>query len=92
MPICDKRRGDGVGSAACAAVLHRRRAAGADLSEEYLSMARGRVALAQHGHLPRRPLGKQVYIPGPNDKIAKPSAELNPQNGDSLPLFSGGPA
>jgi adenine-specific DNA-methyltransferase len=72
----------GVGSAACAAVLHRRRAAGADLSTEYLNIARQRIELAMQGRLPRRPLGKQVYVPGPNDKIAKRPKELGqPANG-----------
>lgn len=61
----------GVGSSACAAVLHGRRAAGADLSEEYISIAKSRIKRAAQGVLERRPLGKEVYIPGPNDKIAK---------------------
>ncbi len=73
----------GVGSAACAAVLHNRRAAGADLSSHYLRIARERVQLVLQGCLPRRPLGKQVYIPGPNDKIAKRPRELGPMNGDA---------
>ncbi len=83
----------GVGSAACAAVLHGRRAAGADLSTEYLDIARQRIELAIEGRLPRRPLGKQVYVPGPNDKIAKRPRELgHPANGhdpapESLALF-----
>lgn len=83
----------GVGSAACAAVLHKRRAAGADLSREYLTIASQRIELASKGALPRRPLGKQVYVPGPNDKIAKRPRELGEsQNGDhpfeSMRLFA----
>src|SRR3989441_3835400 len=39
----------GVGSTACASVIHRRRAAGADLVEEYLKIARDRVMLAWDG-------------------------------------------
>ncbi len=66
----------GVGSAACAAVIHKRRAAGADLSLEYLAIAEKRVQLALQGKLPRRPLGKQIYVPGPNDKIAKRPIEF----------------
>jgi adenine-specific DNA-methyltransferase len=73
----------GVGSAACAAVIHERRAAGADLSDEYLDIARDRIRLAHQGALLRRPLGKEVYTPGPNDKIAKRPAELGePKNGN----------
>lgn len=70
----------GVGSAACAAVIQGRRVAGADLSEKYLGIARGRIQLASKALLPRRPLGKEVYVPGPNDKIAKRPAEFG-QNG-----------
>lgn len=73
----------GVGSAACAAVLHARRAAGSDTSAEYIGIARERVKLAFAGKLRHRPLGRPVYQPGPNDRIArrpanwieKPSAE-----------------
>ena len=61
----------GVGSAACAAVLHNRRAAGSDLSHHYLSIARQRIELAMSGALKRRPLGREIYVPGPNDKIAR---------------------
>jgi len=84
----------GVGSAACAAVLHKRRAAGADLNKEYLGLAEQRIELAIEGKLPRRPLGKLVYVPGPNDKIAKRPKELGqPANGhaqrvESLALFA----
>ncbi len=66
----------GVGSAACAAILHQRRIAGADLSEEYLNIAKVRAALAQSGTVARRPLGRGVYVPSPNDRIAKRPAEL----------------
>ena len=38
----------GVGSAACAAVMHGRRAAGADLSDEYISIAK-ELSLQDHG-------------------------------------------
>ncbi len=71
----------GVGSAACAALVHKRRAAGSDLSAEYLKIAADRIEMVAKGVLPRRPLGKEVYVPGPNDKIAQRPAELG--------LFSG---
>lgn len=70
----------GVGSAACAAVLHKRRAAGADLSREYLAIAKQRIELAMQGRLPRRPLGKLVYVPSPADIITKRPAELGEAN------------
>jgi adenine-specific DNA-methyltransferase len=66
----------GVGSAACAALLHKRHAAGSDLSAEYLKIARERSEMAVKGVLPRRPLGKAVYVPGPNDKIAQHPVQL----------------
>lgn len=72
----------GVGSAACAAVLHGRRAAGADLSRDYLQIAKQRLALAFAGKLPRRPLGRPVYVPGPNDKIAKRPVQHGAPLGD----------
>jgi len=76
----------GVGSTACAAVIHDRRAAGSDLSGDYLKIARQRIELALNGALPRRELGKPVYVPGPNDKIAKRPAELGPpSNGHAIP-------
>lgn len=61
----------GVGSAACAAVIHGRRAAGSDTSAEYIAVARERVKMALAGKLRRRPLGRPVYQPGPNDRIAR---------------------
>jgi hypothetical protein len=61
--------------------------AGADLSLEYLDVARQRIHLASQGALPRRPLGKEIYEPGPNDTIAKRPAELGkPKNGHHIPV------
>lgn len=79
----------GVGSTACAAVLNGRRAAGADIDKQYLKEAKDRINLAFEGELPRRPLGKKVYVPGPNDKIAKRPAHFGPANGEapSFELF-----
>lgn len=66
----------GVGSAACAAVLHGRRAAGAETMIEYLRIAASRVKLASEGKLPRRPLDRPVYVPKPTDRIAQMPQEL----------------
>lgn len=66
----------GVGSAACAAVLHGRRAAGADTSSEYLKIATERLRRALDNQLPRRPLDRPVYVPHPNDRIAQMPLEL----------------
>ena len=61
----------GVGSTACAAVLHGRRAAGADTSREYLDVARKRLELALLGKLRVRPLGRPVYQPDPRTAVAR---------------------
>ncbi len=53
----------GVGSTAIAAILHGRRAAGADIVEEYIKIAGERVRLLFRGKLKLRPLGKPVYAP-----------------------------
>lgn len=67
----------GVGSAACAAVLHGRRAAGADIMQEYLDTARNRIEAALERRLPKRPLHRAVYQPDPKTKIARRPAELD---------------
>ena len=61
----------GVASALCAAIKHGRRAAGAELVQEYVDVARERVIAAHNGTLKTRPMGKPVYVPGPNCKVAK---------------------
>jgi adenine-specific DNA-methyltransferase len=71
----------GAGSTACAAVLHGRRAAGSDTSGDYLKIARQRVELALNGALRRRALGKEIYVPRPNDKIARRPPELGTGQG-----------
>ncbi len=59
----------GVGSTAVAALLHERRAAGAEIVPEYAETARERVRLASLGLLRTRPMGKPVYQPPPNSKL-----------------------
>lgn len=78
----------GVGSAACAAVLHGRRAAGADIVAEYLQVARDRVKLALEGRLRRRPLGRPIYQPGPNDRIAQRPGHVSRLNAAQPALFA----
>jgi adenine-specific DNA-methyltransferase len=53
----------GVGSTAIAAVLHGRRAIGADIVEEYIKIAHDRIYLLTRGKLKFRPLGKPIYVP-----------------------------
>lgn len=53
----------GVGTTVAAAVLHSRRGAGAELVNDYIDIARDRVAAAAMGELPRRPMGTPVFDP-----------------------------
>lgn len=53
----------GAGSALVAALKHGRRAAGSDISERYVEIARGRIAALREGTLPMRPMGKPLLDP-----------------------------
>lgn len=64
----------GVGSTAVAALLHGRRAAGADIAERYVAVARERVALAAQGLLRTRPRGRPIHVPSPTHAVARPRA------------------
>ena len=61
----------GVGTTACAAVLHGRRAAGAELMPAYVAIARRRIALAAAGRLPARPRERKVHVPDPRSALAR---------------------
>lgn len=56
----------GVGTAAVAAILHKRRAAGAEIEEKYLKIARERIKKAAEGSLKTRPMNKPIYEPNGN--------------------------
>jgi adenine-specific DNA-methyltransferase len=59
----------GVGTTAVAAVLHDRKAAGADIRQQYLRIAKRRIMDAVEGRLRRRPLGAPVYEPKPGTSL-----------------------
>lgn len=61
----------GVGSTLAAAVLHGRRAAGADTTKEYVDIARQRVQRAATGDLPVRPRDRAVYAPPTNSALTR---------------------
>jgi adenine-specific DNA-methyltransferase len=61
----------GVGTTACAAVLHGRRSAGADIIPEYIAIARERVRLASIGELKTRPMDRPVHEPSPNSSLLR---------------------
>lgn len=53
----------GVGTTAIAAILHNRKAIGAEIMPEYVRIARQRVALAAAGQLQTRPMDRPIYLP-----------------------------
>lgn len=53
----------GVGTSAIAALMHGRRAMGAEISAEYIEIARERIAAAEAGALKIRPMDRAVYDP-----------------------------
>lgn len=59
----------GAGTTAVAAIMHSRRAAGADLQKAYLKISRERIRKQSEGTLKRRPFGKPVYQPLPNTPL-----------------------
>lgn len=69
----------GVGTTACAAVLQGRRAAGADIVQDYIKIGRDRVLLASEGTLRRRPMDRPIYEPDPNSGLARRPPELGPR-------------
>lgn len=61
----------GVGTTAVAAIMHQRRAAGAEIVPEYLEIAKKRITQAKQGTLRTRPMNKPIYQPSPTSKITK---------------------
>ena len=53
----------GVGTTAIAALMHERKAAGAEIVEQYMRVARDRIRKAQTGELQIRPMARPVYDP-----------------------------
>lgn len=61
----------GVGTTACAAVKHARRAAGAEVMREYVQIARERIDLAAAGRLKTRPMSRPVHRPAPASPLLR---------------------
>jgi len=53
----------GVGTTAIAALMHSRKAIGAEIIPEYVRIAKERIHLAEEGHLRVRPMERSVYDP-----------------------------
>lgn len=72
----------GVGSALLAAVLHGRKAAGAEVIPDYVSIAYARLGAAERGQLRTRPMERPVYMP--------PKDSHNSSRGSSMRRASNG--
>jgi adenine-specific DNA-methyltransferase len=68
----------GVGTTACAAVLHGRRAAGAEIVPEYVQVARRRIQLAAMRELKTRPMNRPVHLPSPGSALLRRDAQPRP--------------
>jgi len=69
----------GVGTTAIAALMHHRRAIGAEIVPEYVAVAKERVRLAEKGTLRVRPLERSVYDPdAPGTSIPPKVVSLGP--------------
>ena len=64
----------GVGSTAIAALMHSRKAIGAEIFDEYVEVARERVQMALRGELRIRPMGRPVYDPTSPQESTPPLA------------------
>jgi adenine-specific DNA-methyltransferase len=62
----------GVGSAAIAALMHGRKAIGAEINAEYVATARKRLQAAAKGLLRIRPMDRAVYDPAANERSLPP--------------------
>lgn len=74
----------GSGSTGCAALLHGRRAAGAEKLPEYAEIARRRMLAAVNKQLPRRELGKPIHVPKPGSKLTVRDDAPRPEQGEGL--------
>jgi len=61
----------GVGSALVAALMNGRRAAGADISAEYVGVARQRIADTAAGTIKFRPRSRPVYVPSADSLLTR---------------------
>jgi adenine-specific DNA-methyltransferase len=61
----------GVGTTACAAVLHQRRTAGAEMVPSYIEIAKERLRLAIAGELKTRPMDRPVHRPNPDSALVR---------------------
>jgi adenine-specific DNA-methyltransferase len=70
----------GVGSSLIASVLHNRKGIGVDKEKDYTDLAYDRIIKAIEGTLRKRPLGKPIWKPKGNEKVARPPPEWEMRN------------
>lgn len=66
----------GVGTTAVAAVLHKRKSAGAEIVPEYVETAVSRVLSTVQGALVTRPMDRPIYEPPPTSKLTQRPASF----------------
>jgi len=66
----------GVGSTAIAALIHHRKAMGAEIMPEYVQIARQRIQSAEEGKLRIRPMERPVYDPETNFNLPPKTVEF----------------
>ncbi len=67
----------GVGSSLIAAIKHNRKAMGAEIDKDYVEIGKNRIKNFVKGDLKIRPIGKEVYKPTGNEKVAQRPKEWN---------------
>ncbi len=78
----------GVGSAAIAALIHQRRALGAEIVPDYVTVAKERLSLLEKGELRIRPMHRPVYDPrAPYHNLPPRVVSLNPVSPMERGLF-----
>ena len=79
----------GVGTTAIAALMHNRRAVGAEIMSEYIEIAKQRIKAAEEGKLRIRPIERSVYDPEGSTKNIPPKfVKLNSRS-QQLGIFAG---
>jgi len=61
----------GSGSTGVAALIEGRRFIGSEINPQYISIAENRIKNTLNGEMRIRPLHKEIYVPSPNEKVAK---------------------
>jgi adenine-specific DNA-methyltransferase len=77
----------GVGTTAVAALMHRRKAIGAEILAEYRKIAEERIRLGEEGKLRIRPMDRPVYDPNAPDIAVPPKIIRFGSRTTGLPLF-----